>query len=67
MIMNNGDEMDGFDKKDCVDKKDGVEKDGVGVGDKQGGVGSDDEKDEDSVDEGVLEMMMAILQGCKVH
>ena len=34
MIINNGDEMDGFDKKDCVDKKDGVEKDGVGVGDK---------------------------------
>ena len=46
-------------------KKDGVAKDGVG--DKQVGVGGDDEKDEDGVDEGVLEMMMAILQGCKVH
>ena len=38
-----------------------------GFGDKWGGVGGDDKKDEDGVDEGVLEMMMAILQGCKVH
>ena len=43
----NADKMDGFDKKDFIDKKDGVDKGGVVVGEKWGGVGGDDEKDED--------------------
>ena len=63
----NADKMDGFDKKDFIDKKDGVDKGGVVVGEKWGGVGGDDGKDEDGVEEVVVEMMMAIVQGCKVH